>query len=68
MKTITIDIINEKAIRLLQELELLQLIRLRDEKNSRKVAPDWGKYKGAMTKQPISQVDQELNKLRDDWE
>jgi hypothetical protein len=32
MQTLTIDIINNKALRLLQDLELLQLIRVRRDK------------------------------------
>jgi Ni,Fe-hydrogenase maturation factor len=32
MQTITIDILNHKALKLLEDLELLQLIRLRKEK------------------------------------
>ena len=67
MRTITIDIINEKVIHLLQDLELLKLIRLRKEKTGQK-GTDWGKYKGAMRKQPISKVDQQLNELRNEWE
>jgi hypothetical protein len=67
MKTITIDILNEKAIHLLQDLELLKLIRLRKE-NAGQKGTNWGKYKGAMSKQPISEVDQQLNELRSEWE
>ena len=67
MRTSTIDIINEKAIHLLQALELLKLIRLRKEKAGQKCS-DWGKYKGAMSKQSISEVDQQLNELRNEWE
>jgi hypothetical protein len=32
MQTVTIDIINEKAVGLLKDLELLQLIKIRKEK------------------------------------
>lgn len=68
MTTITIDIINQKALRLLEDLELLQLIRLRREKKNDGGKIDWKLYKGAMQKQPIEQVDQQLNQLRQDWE
>lgn len=68
MKSITIDIINENAILLLQDLELLKLIRIRKEKAGQKDATDWGRYKGAMSKQPIGEVDQQLNDLRSEWE
>ena len=69
MQTITVDILNDKAIRLLQDLELLQLIRVRKEYQSPATAVDWtGKYKGAMTRQPLSDVDNQLNELRNQWE
>jgi hypothetical protein len=66
MQTITIDIINKKAVRLLQELETLQLIRLHKEKQQ--PAINWtAKYKGAMPKQPLLDVDNQLNELRNGW-
>lgn len=69
MQTITIDIINNKAIRLLQDLELLQLIRMRKEKTQPTAATNWAaKYKGAMTKQPVTDIDNQLKELRNAWE
>jgi len=70
MRTITIDILNEKALKLLKELERLKLIRVRGNKNNDKSADalDWSKYKGAMSKQPLSDVDKQLNDLRSEWE
>ena len=69
MQTITIDIINNKALRLLQDLELLQLIRMRKEKTQPAAATDWAaKYKGAMTKQPLTDIDNQLKELRNGWE
>jgi hypothetical protein len=68
IKTVTIDIINEKALKLLQDLELMQLIRVRTEKLQAPIT-DWaGKYKGAMSKQPLGEVDDQLNGLRNGWE
>ena len=68
MQTITIDIINNKAVRILQDLELLQLIRMRKEKTP-PAATNWAaKYKGAMTKQSLTDIDNQLNELRDEWE
>ena len=69
MQTITIDIINNKAIRLLQDLELLQLIRMRKEKTQNTTPTNWAaKYKGAMTKQPLTDINNQLNELRNGWE
>lgn len=69
MQTLTIDIINEKAIKLIQDMELLKLIRIRKEENQQEGAINWSvKYKGAMQKQPLNEVDDQLNDLRSSWE
>ncbi len=68
MRTITIDIINEKALLLLKNLEMLQLIRLRKDKTEPTSTTHWLSYKGAMSKQPLDTVDQQLNELREEWE
>ena len=70
MQTVTVDIINNKAIRLLKDLELLQLIHMRkEEKRAPIMELNWiAKYKGAMTKQSLTDVDNQLNELRNEWE
>ena len=67
IQTITIDIINDKVMKLLQDLELLQLIRVRKEKPTSE--SDWAeRYKGAMSKQPMADIENQLNLLRNEWE
>lgn len=69
MQTLTIEILNNKAIKLLQDLELLQLIRVRKVKQSNSKEEGWAtKYKGAMTKQSLKDIDNQLNELRNGWE
>lgn len=69
MQTITIDILNNHALKLLHDLELLKLIRLRKEKTEPSSDTNWmAKYKGAMTKQPLTEIDDQLNELRNEWE
>jgi hypothetical protein len=69
MQTVTVDIINRKALKLLQNLESLQLIRVRKDNKKQTVKIDWvAKYKGAMTKQPLNDIDNQLNELRNAWE
>ena len=68
MQTITIDILNNKAIKLLQDLEQLQLIRLRKEQQTPTFTIDWTKYKGAMTKRPLTEIDNIQKELRNEWE
>ena len=68
-QTLTIDILDEKAVRLLKDLEVLQLIRLHTKQNDSKKANSWkAKYKGAMQKQPLHEIDNQLENLRNAWE
>lgn len=69
MQTVTIDIINNKVFKLLQDLELLQLIRLRTDKPTSAPVNEWAtKYKGAMSKQPITDIDEQVRQLRNEWD
>lgn len=69
MKTLTIDIVNDKVIKLLHDLESLQLIRVHREKPLKETQIKWeAKYKGAMQKQPLIEIDNQLNELRNSWE
>ena len=45
MKTITIDLINDNALRLLKDLELLKVIRLHKKKHEHKILEDKGDSK-----------------------
>ena len=69
MRTITIDIINEKAERALEELEQRHLIRMRNKNEMPHSRIDWGKkYKGTMTREPIETIENQLNELRNEWD
>lgn len=69
MRTITIDIINKKVLNLLRELEQLKLIRVRKDRSGEKPAVmNRNKYKGTMSKQPLNEINQQLNELRSEWE
>ena len=68
MRTLTIDIINEKALNLLRDMELRKLIRLRTGRTDQRVKADWERYKGCMSKQPLDKVDRQLRELRSEWE
>jgi hypothetical protein len=69
IKTLTIDIINDKAVKLIQDMELLKLIRVRKENARKEEKINWAaKYKGAMQKQSLNEVDNQLNDLRSSWE
>lgn len=69
MQTVTIDILNNKAEKLLQELELMQLIRVRRERNQPTTLINWaGNYKSSMEKQFSTRIDKPANKSSSEWE
>lgn len=70
MTTITIDLLNENAITLLRDLELLKLIRFRKDKSEPKASGInlVAKYRRAMQRQPMGDIDQQLKNLRNEWE
>ncbi len=68
MQTLTIDIINDKAIKLLQDLESQHLIKLHTKSNAIEKENPIAKLKGAMTKQPIEEIEAQLKELRNSWE
>jgi len=65
-QSVNIEIINEGAMSLLRNMEHLRLIRVGKKVSEKKM--DWKKYKGAMTKQSIDAIDEQLNELRNAWE
>ena len=70
MRTLTLDVLNDKAINLLKDLEDLKVIKLHEDaeihaKNPKNLA---AKYSGAMTKQSIEEIEKQLNDLRAEWD
>ncbi len=65
MKTITLDILDDKAINLLKDLEAMDIIKLHDEEdgNSAVLINSFTKYKGIMSKQSIEEIDKQLNEF-----
>lgn len=68
-ETFLVDIINKKALNVLKDLEGLQLIRLRERKEKPLLGNAWAaKYKKAMTRQSLHEIDVQLSNLRSAWE
>jgi sugar-specific transcriptional regulator TrmB len=67
MQTITIEILDEKALAILKDLELQHMIRLQQIDPTVFKAAQIKSFKGAMKKQLISDVDNQLNELRNEW-
>ncbi len=65
MRTITLDILDDKAVNLLRDLEALNVIRIQESKEEPFSGADFAKkYSGAMTKQPIEEIEKQLRDLR----
>jgi len=71
MKTVTVDILNDKVISLLRELEALHLIRLSDatsqpshEKSGHKKASD---YKGIISSELNEKMQEYIRQSREEW-
>jgi hypothetical protein len=65
MTTVTLKIEDCKALELLRQLENLKIFSII---NALEVPVNLQKYEGAMSKQPLEEIDQQLKELRDSWE
>ena len=70
MTTVTLDILDDKAMNLLKDLELLKVIRLHgNEEKDRALAIERIKnLKGLMTKQSPEEIDKQIADLRNEWD
>jgi len=69
MTTVTLDILDDKAMNLLKDLEAMNVIKLHKTiENDTARINSFRKFKGAMTPQPIEEIDKQLSDLRNEWE
>ncbi|MEO6851891.1 MAG: hypothetical protein ABI203_10600 [Mucilaginibacter sp.] len=71
MRTVTVDILDDKAINLLKDLETLNVIKLHDTKEGdveRASTNMSAKYGGSMSKQSREEIDKQLDELRNSWD
>jgi len=70
MRTVTLDILGDKAVDLLKDLEALKVIRIKsNELDAERSTIDLAqKYSGAMTQQSIKEINKQLRDLRNEWD
>lgn len=69
MTTITLDILDDKAMNLLKDLEMMNVIKLHDTtEDTTPPIKSVKRFKGMMTPQSIEEIDKQLNDLRNEWE
>ena len=67
MQTITIEILDVKALAVLEDLALQHMIKMQQIDPTVYKAAQMKSLKGAMKKQLISDIDNQLNELRNEW-
>lgn len=66
METIVIEVVNNKALIILKELEDLHLIKL-VRKNSAPKEKLSGKYRGVLSKKEGKDLNDHIDKMRGEW-
>lgn len=66
MKKLSLEILDSKAVKIIQDLERKKLIRLSND-SSEKSPKSLRDFKGAFGSSSIKEVDNKLQKLRDEW-
>jgi len=68
MRTITIDILDEKVLPLLKDLEQLKLIRLQPNMPPLKFGANQQASEETASKQALGDIENQINELRNEWE
>ena len=71
MKTITLDILNDRAVDLLKDLEALNVIKVHDNNVNEEHSKQINRIKslkGKMAQQSREEIDKQLNDLRNEWD
>jgi hypothetical protein len=70
MRTVTLDILDDNALNLLKNLENLKVIRLHNLGEDKQIEAinSIKKLEGQMSKQPLEEINKQLNDLRNEWD
>jgi uncharacterized membrane protein YukC len=66
MKTVTVELTNQNALRLLKDLELANIIRLIDTSIKEKIKLS-AKLRGSMSKERAKELNDQLSQMREEW-
>ncbi len=68
MHTVTIELKHSSALRLLKDLELADIIRVLDKDRNDKHVKLSKSLRGAISKERANELNDQLNKMRQQWE
>lgn len=68
MKTVTVELRNNNALRLLKDLELANIIRVLDKDKKKEKTKLSESLRGAISKERAQELNEQLNQMRNEWE
>lgn len=68
MKTVTVELRNNNALRLLKDLELANIIRVFDKDKKKEKTKLSESLRGAISKERAQELNEQLNQMRNEWE
>lgn len=68
MRTVTVELRNKNALRLLKDLELANIIRVLDKSEKKETLKLSSRIRGSISKERAKQLNEQLNEMRNEWE
>ena len=66
MRTVTVELRNNNALRLLKDLELANIIRVLDKDNKKEKTKLSASLRGAISKERAQELNEQLNQMRNE--
>jgi hypothetical protein len=68
MRTVTVELRNNNALRLLKDLELANIIRVLDKDKKKEKTKLSASLRGAISKERAQELNEQLKQMRSEWE
>ena len=68
MRTVTVELRNNNALRLLKDLELANIIRVLDKSEKKEKPKLSSRLRGSISTERAKQLNEQLNEMRNEWE
>lgn len=68
MRTVTVELRKNNALRLLKDLEHAKIIRVLDKDNKKEKTKLSASLMGAISKERAQELNEQLNQIRGEWE
>ena len=68
MQTVTVELTNINALRLLKDLELANIIRVLDNEKKKEKVSVSASLRGAISKERAKELNDQIDQMRSEWE